>query len=332
MTFASREQRRLACLLALTLGLAACSEDSPGTGPAPTIPAPVHVSPPSGSFVDAQPTLTIQNVTTSSGSIPTYTFQVSVSDTYSPIAAQESGIAQGGSGQTSWRVNTPLAPGTYFWHARANVGSTSGPFSGNDRFTTNSPGDGNILIQDPLTNGVSVGMVRGGEFVSGGWRINNLDEHIRYEIPTTSNGFLEFEATGLRPENYERQAYMLFAMWDPEGGEFRTNPFRVNVQKLDRSHLPPYMRLRFISRRDEQNTGFHKLDWDPNHRYRFRLEWGPWEDRNQARFYIDGAEEMSVIYKPEYLPGTHWVELGVNESRNESLIGAIYSNVRIGRR
>jgi hypothetical protein len=332
MTFASREPRGLACLLALTLGLASCTEDSPGTTPAPTIPAPVHVSPPSGSFVDAQPTLTIQNVSPSDGSVPTYTFQVSVSDSYSPIAAQESGVAQGASGQTSWRVNSPLAPGTYFWRARANAGSTSGPFSGNDRFTTTGPTDGNILVQDPLTNGLSVGMVRGGEFVSGGWRINNLDEHIRYEIPTTSNGFLEFEAMGLRPQNYERQAYMLFAMWDPEGGEFRTNPFRVNVQKLDTSHLSPYMRLRFISRRDEQNTGFHKLDWDPNHRYRFRLEWGPGEDRNEARFYIDGAEVMSVIYKPEYLPGTHWVELGVNESRNESLIGAIYSNVRIGRR
>jgi hypothetical protein len=331
---AFRGPRGLARLLAPTLALAACGEDSPGTGPAPTISAPVHVSPPSGSFVEAQPTLTIQNVTPSNGSMLTYTFQVALSDSYSPIAAQESGVAQGASGQTSWRVNTPLAPGTYFWHARANVGSTSGPFSGNDRFTATSSGggDGNILIQDPLTNGLSVGMVRGGEFVSGGWRINNLDEHIRYEIPTTSNGFLEFEAMGLRPQNYEPQAYMLFAMWDPEGGEFRTNPFRVNVQKLDTSHLPPYMRLRFISRRDEQNTGFNKLDWDPNRRYRFRLEWGPAEERNQARFYIDGEQVMSVGYKPEYLPGTHWVELGVNESRNESLIGAIYSNVSIGRR
>jgi hypothetical protein len=214
------------------------------------------------------------------------------------------------------------------------VGSTNVPFSGTDRFTTTSPivGGGSILIQDPLTNGLSVGTVRGGEFVSGGWRINNLDEHIRYEIPSTSNGFLEFEAMGLRPQNYAPQAYMLFAMWDPSSGEFRTNRFRVNVQKLDTNHLPPYMRLRFISHRDERNTGFNKLDWDPARRYRFRLEWGPAEDRNQARFYIDGIEVMSVGYGPVYDPITHWVELGVNESRAESLIGAIYSNVRIGRR
>src|SRR3989304_6887587 len=124
-------------VLALALTPARCGDDSqPPSGPAPTLTAPVHVSPASGSFVDNQPTLTIQNVSPSDGSTPTYHFQVSVSDTYSPVAAEQTGIAQGAGGQTSWRVNVPLAPGTYFWHARAQVASTSGPFSENDRFTT----------------------------------------------------------------------------------------------------------------------------------------------------------------------------------------------------
>jgi hypothetical protein len=331
MTFAHRTPKL--GLIVLVVLLPGCADDGSQTGPAPTLAAPIHVSPPSGSFVDAQPTLTIQNVTPSDGSIPTYTFQVSPSGDYTTIAAQQSGIPQGASGQTSWRVNTALTQGTYFWHARADVGATSGPYSGNDRFTTTVPGaGGTILLQDILTNGVSVGTVRGGEFVEGGWRINNLDEHIRYEIPPTANGFLEFNAIGLRPMNADPEAYMLFAMWDPGSGEFRANPFRANVQKLDTHHNPPYVRLRFISDADERNTGFNKLNWDPSHRYLFRLEWGPAEDRNQARFYIDGVEEMRVTYTPEYLPRTHWVELGVNESRNESLIGAVYSNVRIGRR
>ncbi|HEY7700238.1 MAG TPA: hypothetical protein VIE88_17560, partial [Vicinamibacteria bacterium] len=221
---------------ALALTLARCGEDSPGpSGPAPTLVAPVHVSPASGTTVENQPTLTIQNVTPSDGSTPMYHFQVSVSDTYNPIAAEQTGVAQGTGGQTSWRVNVPLAPGTYFWHARAQVGSTSGPFSGNDRFTTTSgfTGGGTLLIQDALTNGTSVGSVRGGEFTPDGWRINHLDEYIRYEIPPTSNGFLEWENVGLRRENAEPEAYMLFAMWDPSSGDFRANPFRVNVQKLD---------------------------------------------------------------------------------------------------
>jgi len=321
--------------LALALSLARCGEETPPpSAPAPTLTAPVHVSPPSGSVVDNQPTLTIRNATVSDGSTPAYHFQVSVSDTYSPIAAEQSGVPQDASGQTSWRVNVPLAPGTYFWHARAQVGSTSGPFSGNDRFTTTGGGGGGgtLLISDPLTNGTSVGSVRGGEFTASGWRINNLDEYIRYEIPSTSIGFVEWENTGLRSTNADPEAYMLFAMWDPASGEFRTNPFRSNIQKLDTNHNPPYVRFRFISDGDERNTGYNFLGWEPSQRYRFRVEWGPGTSRNEARVFVDGVEVMKVEYTPDYEPRTHWVEIGVNESRNESCVGAVFSNVRIGRR
>jgi hypothetical protein len=321
-------------VFALALTLARCgSDDSPPSGPAPTLAAPVHISPPSGTFVDDQPTLTIQNVSVSDGSTPTYHFQVSLSDTYSPVAAEQTGVAQSAGGQTSWRVNVPLPPGTYFWHARAQAGSTSGPFSGNDRFTTTTGSSGGtILIQDLLTTGTSVGAVRGGAFSPDGWRINDLDDYIRYEIPPTSNGFVEWENLGLRPTNANAEAYMMFAMWDPASGEFRANPFRVNIQKLDTEHNPPYVRLRFISDGDERNTGYDFLDWDPAQRYRWRVEWGPGTDRNEARVFVNGIQVMQVVYTPEYEPRTHWVEIGVNESRNESCIGAIFSNVLIGRR
>jgi hypothetical protein len=96
---------------ALALVLARCGEDSPGpSGPAPTLAAPVHVSPPSGTTVENQPTLTIQNVTPSNGSTPTYHFQVSVSDSYNPIAAEQTGVVQGAGGETSWKVNVPWRP------------------------------------------------------------------------------------------------------------------------------------------------------------------------------------------------------------------------------
>jgi hypothetical protein len=188
---------------ALALALARCGDDdSSPSSPAPTIAAPVHVSPASGSFVDSQPTLTIQNVTPSDGSTPTYHFQVALSNGFSPVAAEQTGVAQGSGGQTSWRVNVPMPAGTYFWHARAQVGSASGAFSENDRFTaTTGIAGGTLFIQDLLTNGTSVGSVRGGEFTPDGWRINNLDEYIRYEIPPTSNGFVEWENVGLQRTN-----------------------------------------------------------------------------------------------------------------------------------
>jgi len=319
---------------ALALTLAHCGDDDTSpSGPAPTLNAPVHLSPPSGSFVDSQPTLTIQNVTPSDGGMPSYHFQVALSNSYSAVAAEQTNVAQGTGGQTAWRVNVPLAPGTYFWRARAQASGASGPFSENDRFTaTGSSAGGTILIQDVLTNGASVGSVRGGQFTPNGWQINDLDDYIRYEIPPTSSGFVEWENLGLRRTNADAEAYMMFAMWDPMSGEFRTNPFRVNIQKLDTQHNPPYVRLRFISDGDERNTGYNNLDWEPSLRYRWRVEWGPATDRNEARVFVNGIEVMQVVYTPDYEPRTHWVEMGVNESRNESCIGAVFSNVRIERR
>ena len=74
----------------LALALTRCTDDDPPMGgPAPTIPAPVHVSPPSGTIVANQPTLTVSNVTPSDGSTPTYHFQVSLNSTYSPVAAEQ---------------------------------------------------------------------------------------------------------------------------------------------------------------------------------------------------------------------------------------------------
>ncbi len=44
---------------------------------------------------------------------------------------------------------------------------------------------------------------------------------------------------------------------------------------------------------------------------------------------MDGSMILARNYDPLYLPGTHWVELGM-APRAESLEEATYSNVRIG--
>ena len=40
-------------------------------------------------------------------------------------------------------------------------------------------------------------------------------------------------------------------------------------------------------------------------------------------------EQFSQNYTNIYRPATHWIELGI-ESRKESIVGIVYSNVKIG--
>ena len=128
---------RIGVWVALCAGAAlisGCGSDSPTTpgsssAPSTTISAPGLVSPANGSRLTGQVTLTVTNVTSSSGGTPTYTFQVASDSAFSSIVAQATSVPQGGGGQTSWTAGSQVASGQVFWRARASVGGTQGPFS-----------------------------------------------------------------------------------------------------------------------------------------------------------------------------------------------------------
>ena len=187
-------------------------------------------------------------------------------------------------------------------------------------------------IFDPLTNRMSVGEVGGGVFTTAGWRVIQRGNFIRYRVPPIVSGFFEWENRNLTPFNPQRDLFSLIGMWDPSAGAYRENPFRVHVRKLDTAgHNPPYVRLRFIANGEQHDKGFDFLEWNPNQTYRWRLEWGPNGERNQARVLLDDRVIIRQNYNNAYRPNQHWIELGVEE-RSESIVGVIYRNVRIGRR
>jgi hypothetical protein len=286
-----------------------------------------------------QPTLTVSNATASDGSTPTYAFQVATDSGFSSIVAQNPSVSQGSQGQTSWQVSQALDGRQHFWRARARAGGTDGPFSPVADFTVRLPGfiggSGTIQIFDPLTNGTTVGTTRrGGTFTAEGWRVDTLSDFIRYEVSPLlpGSGFVEFESIGLNRRNLRNDALMLLGMWDPTRGDYRVNPFRVHLQKRDEFHNPPYLRLRWISGGILIEPEANIIDWVPSTRYAWRIEWGPNDGGSQTtRVFINDQEVMRGNYQRPYTPARHWIELGIEE-RNESVIGAVYSNVRIGRR
>ena len=147
-----------------------------------------------------------------------------------------------------------------------------------------------------------------------------------------TSGFVEWENLNLTPFNPQRDLFTIMGMWDPSRGDYRENPFRVHIRKLDtQGHNPPYVRLRFISAGDQHDVGWDFLDWDPRHPYRWRLEWGPGGSGNQARVFLDGRQIIQTSYGPHYQPNQHWIEMGIEE-RAETIVGLVFRNVSIGPR
>lgn len=315
------------------------SSASSPPSPALTVTAPQVLSPTSGSsLLETRPTLVVTNASASDGSTPQYTFEVAGDAGFSQVVTRSRGVPEGPTGQTAWQIPEPLEEQRYYWRARAWVGNIASAYSPPADFIIGStvveepgpaPPDG-VLISDPL-RGSSVGEVGGGVFLAQGWQVVRKSDYIRYEVPPVVSGFVEWDTSGLYPHNPAPEQHMLLGMWDPSRGPYRANPFRVHVQKLDTSHNPPYVRLRWIANGEEHNAGDNFLSWDPFRVYRWRLEWGPGPGGNVVRLFVDGVLLVSETYVQAYAPDVHWVELGVAE-RAESIVGVVYSNVRIGRR
>ena len=53
--------------------------------------------------------------------------------------------------------------------------------------------------------------------------------------------------------------------------------------------------------------------------------------RGSQRVFLDEVPIILQQYTRDYRPARHWIEFGVEE-RRESIVGAVYSHVRIGGR
>jgi hypothetical protein len=282
-----------------------------------------------------------------------YLFQVSPDSTFAALEAQSLLVPEGADGTTSWTLDRALEGGRHFWRVRTRVGATDGPFSATADFTVDnsaappppstppspppsppppdpSPTPG-MIINDPLVGG-SMGEVSGGEFTSQGWLVQDPSDYIRYEVPTLDNGWVEFDTRGLHKTNPSPDQYMLFGMWDPSAGPYRDNSFRVHLQKLHPDpHNPPYLRVRWISGGEQHDEGTNFYDWNPNHTYHWRIQWGPNGNSQLAEVLLDGELMIRVSYERPYQPNVHFIELGIAE-RGETVVGVTYSNFQVGRK
>ena len=337
----------LSPILIVTL-IIACSDDnsspttttgssSQQTRTDSSLTAPTIQSPEVGEAIETvQPELIVGNA--SGGSGPrTYIFELAVDSAFQNIAITESGVEEGMGGMTMWRVTEPLDGGMkYFWRARAATSAGDGPnsesseFRTKDAFTRNR-NSGGLVVFDPLIGG-TVGEQMGGRFVSNGWQAESPADCIRYAVPVMANGRIEFDTTNVNSPNPVKGSRMLVSSWDPSKGDYTTNPFRMHLQKLDRNTTRRWdVRLRWISRTQQTDTGISFFDFEPEITYRWRIEWGDADrrDSQEVKVFLDELEILNRFYDRPYTPNPFWIELG-NCERQETLEEAIWSNIRIG--
>lgn len=214
---------------------------------------------------------------------------------------------------------------TYRWRARAELGSSFGPWSAVWSFVTaaapdegyNIPGE----LYDPLLNGKTVGTPVGSiNFIRGeGIRLNNFESHVRYLLPQTVTGGEFSMFISNVPANTEGNKTKVFCM--SEGlSDIVTNDRRFTVEK--RGDPAGVVAWRFITREDQIDTVGKqrvRVDFLASRTYYWRATWGS----NRFNLSIrDGGVDGNVVYsfgKPYggvYNPSPHYAFLGGPRGRS----------------
>jgi hypothetical protein len=245
---------------------------------------------------------------------------------------------------TTYQVASTLIEGVrHTWRVRAEANGEAGPWSSTASFLTRDP----AIVNDPLTNGTSVGRVIGGRFINGvGWQSTGTTTGIQYDIPTCDNCTIEFDLTnvGKGEGNCCGNDLKMLSMGDANAwgsfGAFRDHPWKMHlVQRADGDGTGLEIIWRNGGTDPDGNPGDHRIkmlgggpDFRDTSVFHWVLKWTP------------GGYEISVSTNGgplvEYLedgfggrgfaPPNHRVELGCIP-RGESFPAAIYRNVLIKR-
>jgi hypothetical protein len=277
-----------------------------------------------------RPTLVVRNSSSSGSGTRTYEFQISTSDSFSPIAATQGGIAESTSGKTSYTPSADLQSTTrYYWRARAAQGSANSDWTSVGRFRTKAVGYNNAReLYDPLVGGETVGTIVGSTtWVAGkGLKLNTGTSYVRYALPATvPSGEFSMEIEGLAPGGPMGKP-RLFSMLDGTG-RLDLSKFQMNVQYRGLQGNPDnciafkavwgdedvklepelHERQASIMALDPSKTYFWQATWDS---LTFRLvvrDGGP-----AGAVIYDRSKTSPAGYGP-YAPSPHFAYLGANE-------------------
>lgn len=335
---------------ALVATVLACSSKTPAT---PAAPAPGSTAAADGSTLKAtaptpqspvndQKLQSSQVVLTAAASSTTYApsaplqyrFQVFNS---ANTMVQDSGLIAA----PSWAVTAQLVGNQrHTWRVRPEYQGQPGPWSSTASFVSADP----ALVNDPLTNGKTVGTMGGGHFVPGGWQSDSASSFINYDIPTCDNCTMEFDITNIgKGEGVCCFADLIFVSMGEAGafdggfGPFRDHPWKMHFkQRADGDGTGSDMVWRNGGVGDS-NPGDHRVkltccgpDYQNSSVFHFVIKWTP--NGYNVQYSANGGPLQFLMEDGfggiPYAPPNHRISLGCYP-RGESFVGIIYRNVKV---
>lgn len=204
-----------------------------------------------------------------------------------------------------------------------------------------------VILSESLKDFQTTGNYTDGAFTAEGLQFRGIYWHLRYSIPTTPNGYLEFTAKGFVQDEYHRDAKYqehgefksyLVTMWSGvDGYDHDTASFIYEIRKYGlisgRPDASNSIVFTITSNRVFRDNFYFRLGWDRNTAYRFRVEWS----NGETRLYRDGALIATCPYQAPFAPTDHQIQIGANllnpkpNRRKEGPADLLISDVVIGR-
>jgi hypothetical protein len=169
-----------------------------------------------------------------------------------------------------------------------------------------------------------------------GWQPTSYGDFINYDIPTMTSGSVEFDIVGVDPDEpagadgaYDT-GLKFYCMGDGNAWDFwgfRNGDFKASLDKKSgRVYDGESGVIEHIFRigDDDNRTKTGENDWDDTATYHVSLQWGSGHVTTKIGDMVIADEN----YSGEYAPANHRISLGC-APRTETLVGAIFSNVRI---
>lgn len=229
---------------------------------------------------------------------------------------------------------SPIDPAAF------SVPSDTYPTPGPTPQPTVSPGTTtplNVLVNESLTDGRTTGQLSNAALTPGGAQLRGTEGYIRYSIPTTPHGYIEFSARGFQQNEIHGGSEfkgVLVTMWSGNDGyDYENAPFVFELRKYGfiegRPDASNSMFFKIKSNGTWETSEYHVMSWNPSQTYRFRIEWGG----GRAMVWRDGYLETSGTYSAEFHPSNHQIQIGANPLRaKESPANLLISNVVVGAR
>jgi hypothetical protein len=201
-----------------------------------------------------------------------------------------------------------------------------------------------VHVWESLKDGQTQGEILNGYLTPAGLQFQGGLWYIKYVIPTTSRGYLEFAARGFVPSEFHPEIgglhtateykSVLISMWN-DVGEYVGNPHLIEVMKYGYIKGRPDATDCIVFSAQgggafHEDSTFSVLPWDSSHTYLIRLEWEP----DYVTFYRDGQFVDSHYYGGTFAPNPHVVYIGVPPIRPDAYtpFDLLISDVKIGYR